>query len=131
MLASPELMYDVRIYSASDWFSDQVQLPPDQEKAIKLNLSPSVLDPWLAVTTYLPQFTHVAEPVAGSLCVRLVSTMSVLKTSLRLFVFAGVTVLAVLLIRQWMATKQYVFNKEDIAKLAKQYAGEFGTDCEA
>lgn len=24
-----------------------------------------------------------------------------------------------------MATKQYVFNKEDVAKLAKQYAGEF------
>eukprot|EP00064_Thunnus_orientalis_P010681 superscaffoldBa00001473_g10707 len=50
--------------------------------------------------------------------------MSVVKTSLRLLVFATVTVLAVLLLRHWMATKQYVFNREDIAKLAKQYAGQ-------
>lgn len=42
--------------------------------------------------------------------------------------FAAVTVLVVLLLRHWMATKQYVFNKEDIAKLAKQYAGEFGNE---
>ena len=51
--------------------------------------------------------------------------MSVVRTSFKLFVFAAVTVLVVLLLRQWMATKQYVFNKEDVAKLAKQYAGEF------
>lgn len=54
--------------------------------------------------------------------------MSVVRTSLRLFVFATVTVLAVLLLRHWMANKQYVFNKEDVAKLAKQYAGEFGNE---
>lgn len=56
---------------------------------------------------------------------RVVSAMSVVKTSLRLFVLVAVSVLAVLLLRHWMATKQYVFNKEDVAKLAKQYAGEF------
>uniref|UniRef100_A0A3B4V6N1 Sigma non-opioid intracellular receptor 1 n=1 Tax=Seriola dumerili TaxID=41447 RepID=A0A3B4V6N1_SERDU len=38
--------------------------------------------------------------------------------------FTIFTVLAVLLLRHWMATKQYVFNKEDVAKLAKQYAGQ-------
>lgn len=52
--------------------------------------------------------------------------MSVLRTSLKLVLFGAVTVLVVLLLRHWMATKQYVFNKEDIAKLVKQYAGEFG-----
>lgn len=52
--------------------------------------------------------------------------MSVIRTSLKLFLFAAVTVLVVLLLRHWMANKQYVFNKEDVAKLAKQYAGEFG-----
>lgn len=54
--------------------------------------------------------------------------MSALRTCLKLLVFAAVTVLVVLLLRHWMATKQYVFNKEDIAKLAKQYAGEFGNE---
>lgn len=51
-------------------------------------------------------------------------TMSVLRTALKLVLFGAVTVLVVLLLRHWMATKQYVFNKEDIAKLVKQYAGE-------
>lgn len=51
--------------------------------------------------------------------------MSVLRTSLKLVLFGAVTLLVVLLLRHWMATKQYVFNKEDVAKLAKQYAGEW------
>ncbi|XP_040053922.1 sigma non-opioid intracellular receptor 1 [Gasterosteus aculeatus] len=50
--------------------------------------------------------------------------MSVVRTCLKLFLFSALTVLAVLLLREWMATKQYVFNKEDVAKLAKQYAGQ-------
>lgn len=54
--------------------------------------------------------------------------MAVLGRGLKLLVFAGVTVLVVLLLRHWMATKQYVFNKEDVARLAKQYAGEFGDE---
>lgn len=54
--------------------------------------------------------------------------MSAFRTGVKLLVLAAVSVLVVLLLRHWMATKQYVFNKEDIAKLAKQYAGEFGRD---
>ncbi len=54
--------------------------------------------------------------------------MSLLRMSLKLFLFAAVTGLIVLLLRHWMATKEYVFNKEDVAKLAKQYAGEFGNE---
>lgn len=50
--------------------------------------------------------------------------MSLLKIISRLLVFAGVTVLTVLLLRYWLASKQYVFNREDVAKLAKQYAGQ-------
>lgn len=53
-----------------------------------------------------------------------VSAMSLLKIISRLLVFAGVTVLTVLLLRYWLASKQYVFNREDVAKLAKQYAGQ-------
>lgn len=53
--------------------------------------------------------------------------MSALRTGFKLLFFAAATVLVVLLLRHWMATKQYVFNKEDVAKLAKQYAGEFGS----
>lgn len=89
-----------------------------------------------ATCVFLPLCAHVVRPAAAaaaaatsaSLSVRVVSTMSVVKTSLKLFVFAAVTVLALLLLRNWMATKQYVFSKEDVAKLAKQYAGEFGTE---
>lgn len=74
----------------------------------------------------MPQCPHVVKPAAASLSVYVfVSTMSVVRTTLRLSVFAAATVLAVLLLRHWMATKQYVFNKDDVAKLAKQYAGEF------
>lgn len=47
---------------------------------------------------------------------------------MKLLLLAAVSVLVVLLLRHWMTAKQYVFNKEDIAKLAKQYAGEFGRD---
>lgn len=44
---------------------------------------------------------------------------------LKLVVFVGVLVLGVQYIQYWLANKQYVFTKEDVAKLAKQYAGEF------
>lgn len=53
--------------------------------------------------------------------------MSALRTGFKLLFFAAAAVLVVLILRHWMATKQYVFNKEDVAKLAKQYAGEFGS----
>lgn len=53
--------------------------------------------------------------------------MSALRTGFKLLLFATAAVLVVLLLRHWMATKQYVFNKEDIAKLAKQYAGGSGS----
>ncbi|KAM9425313.1 sigma non-opioid intracellular receptor 1 [Pholidichthys leucotaenia] len=49
--------------------------------------------------------------------------MSVLRTCLRLLILVSVTVLTVLLLRYWLNTKEYVFNKEDVAKLVKQYAG--------
>lgn len=44
---------------------------------------------------------------------------------LKLVVFVGVLVLVILYTQYWLANKQYVFTKEDIAKLAKQYSGEF------
>lgn len=44
---------------------------------------------------------------------------------LKLVVFVGVLVLVKQYIQYWLASKQYVFTKEDIAKLAKQYSGEF------
>ncbi|XP_008324340.1 sigma non-opioid intracellular receptor 1 [Cynoglossus semilaevis] len=50
--------------------------------------------------------------------------MSLLKIIFKLFVFASLTAVVVLLLQHWLATKQYVFNKDDIAKLAKQYAGQ-------
>ncbi|XP_076014780.1 sigma non-opioid intracellular receptor 1 [Genypterus blacodes] len=53
-----------------------------------------------------------------------VPVMSVIKTTVKLILLAGITVLTAALLRHWMATKQYVFNKEDIAKLAKQNAGQ-------
>lgn len=54
--------------------------------------------------------------------------MSAFRTAFKLLVFATAAVLVVFLLRHWMATKQYVFNKEDIAKLAKQYAGGSGSE---
>uniref|UniRef100_H3CGI7 Sigma non-opioid intracellular receptor 1 n=1 Tax=Tetraodon nigroviridis TaxID=99883 RepID=H3CGI7_TETNG len=50
--------------------------------------------------------------------------MSALRTAFKLLLLAAATVLVVLLLRHWMATKQYVFSREDVAKLAKQYAGQ-------
>ncbi|KPP60895.1 sigma non-opioid intracellular receptor 1-like [Scleropages formosus] len=50
--------------------------------------------------------------------------MSVATKVLKLVVAAGVLVLVVQYLKYWMANKQYVFNKEDVAKLAKQYAGQ-------
>ncbi|XP_048875011.1 sigma non-opioid intracellular receptor 1 [Brienomyrus brachyistius] len=43
---------------------------------------------------------------------------------LKLALTLGVLVLVVQYLRYWMESKQYVFNKEDVAKLAKQYAGQ-------
>lgn len=43
---------------------------------------------------------------------------------LKLVVFVGVLVLVIQYLQYWLANKQYVFTKEDVAKLAKQYAGE-------
>lgn len=56
--------------------------------------------------------------------------MSLLKIIFKLFVFASLTAVVVLLLQHWLTTKQYVFNKDDIAKLAKQYAGECHTSLE-
>jgi len=50
--------------------------------------------------------------------------MSLIRNILKMVVVIGVLVLTVQFIRYWMASKQYVFTKEDVAKLAKQYAGE-------
>ncbi|XP_077353708.1 sigma non-opioid intracellular receptor 1 [Festucalex cinctus] len=50
--------------------------------------------------------------------------MALFTSCCRLLVFIGVIVLSVLLLRHWMATKHYIFNHDDIAKLAKQYAGQ-------
>lgn len=44
---------------------------------------------------------------------------------LKLVVLVGVLALVMQYIQYWLANKQYVFTKEDVAKLAKQYAGEF------
>lgn len=51
--------------------------------------------------------------------------MFVTRKLLKLVVLVGVLVLVVQYIQYWLAHKQYVFTKEDVAKLAKQYAGEF------
>lgn len=51
--------------------------------------------------------------------------MFLIRKVLKLVVFVGVLVLAIQYIQYWLANKQYVFTKEDVAKLAKQYAGEF------
>uniref|UniRef100_A0A3P9M0Z4 Sigma non-opioid intracellular receptor 1 n=3 Tax=Oryzias TaxID=8089 RepID=A0A3P9M0Z4_ORYLA len=62
--------------------------------------------------------THVAGFAA--VC----ATMSFIKAIFKLLVLASVAVLVVLLLQNWMATKDYVFNRDDIAKLVKQYAGQ-------
>ncbi|XP_057675292.1 sigma non-opioid intracellular receptor 1 [Corythoichthys intestinalis] len=50
--------------------------------------------------------------------------MALVPRCFRLLVFVGVACLVVLLLKHWMATKQYIFNHDDIAKLTKQYAGQ-------
>ncbi|XP_061887720.1 sigma non-opioid intracellular receptor 1 [Entelurus aequoreus] len=50
--------------------------------------------------------------------------MACLRTCCKLLLFVGIAGLAVLLVNHWLATKQYLFNKDDIAKLAKQHAGQ-------
>ncbi|KAL0963278.1 hypothetical protein UPYG_G00352100 [Umbra pygmaea] len=50
--------------------------------------------------------------------------MSLTTKVLKLIVVAGMCVLMVLYLRHWMANKQYVFTKEDVATLARQYAGQ-------
>ncbi|XP_072309748.1 sigma non-opioid intracellular receptor 1 [Eucyclogobius newberryi] len=50
--------------------------------------------------------------------------MSVIRLLLKLLVFLSVAAVSLLLVHYWVATKEHVFNKEDIAKLAKQYAGQ-------
>lgn len=57
--------------------------------------------------------------------------MSLVNKIYKLFVFVGFTALTVLLINYWLATKQYVFTEEDVARIAKQYAGEFDNTCKA
>ncbi|XP_059400433.1 sigma non-opioid intracellular receptor 1 [Carassius carassius] len=50
--------------------------------------------------------------------------MSLLRVILKTVLVLGFLVLSVQFIRYWMANKQYVFTKEDVARLAKQYAGQ-------
>ncbi|KAM8872637.1 sigma non-opioid intracellular receptor 1 [Synchiropus picturatus] len=50
--------------------------------------------------------------------------MHVFKVILRLFIVVVTSALVILLLQHWLATKEYVFNREDVAKLAKQYAGQ-------
>ncbi|MCJ8742658.1 hypothetical protein PDJAM_G00084780 [Pangasius djambal] len=50
--------------------------------------------------------------------------MFVTRKLLKLVVFVGVVVLVIQYLHYWLASKQYVFTKEDVAKLAKQYAGQ-------
>lgn len=52
------------------------------------------------------------------------AVMSFTKTILKLVVAAGVVVLLVQYLQYWMSNKQYVFSKEGVAKIAKQYAGQ-------
>lgn len=51
--------------------------------------------------------------------------MFLIRGLLKLVVLVGVLVLVVQYLQYWLAHKQYVFTKEDVAILAKQYAGEF------
>lgn len=50
--------------------------------------------------------------------------MSLTTKFLKLVVFVGVLVLALQYLQYWLANKRYVFTKEDVAKLAKQYSGQ-------
>ncbi|XP_016115002.1 sigma non-opioid intracellular receptor 1 [Sinocyclocheilus grahami] len=50
--------------------------------------------------------------------------MSLIRIILKMVVVLGFLVLTVQFLRYWMANKQYVFTKEDVARLARQYAGQ-------
>ncbi|KAK1800559.1 hypothetical protein P4O66_005779 [Electrophorus voltai] len=50
--------------------------------------------------------------------------MSVTTKFLKLVVAVGVLVLVIQFLQYWMTHKRYVFTKEEVAKLAKQYAGQ-------
>lgn len=50
--------------------------------------------------------------------------MSLTTKCLKLVVLVGVLVLVVQYLQYWLANKRYVFSKEEVAKLAKQYAGK-------
>ncbi|KTG32363.1 hypothetical protein cypCar_00045344, partial [Cyprinus carpio] len=50
--------------------------------------------------------------------------MSLIRIVLKMVVVLGFLGLSVQFIRYWMANKQYVFTKEDVSRLAKQYAGQ-------
>ncbi|KAF3848886.1 hypothetical protein F7725_015383, partial [Dissostichus mawsoni] len=92
--------------------------PTDREEAVSWSPPSHASSPYgVFETTFLPLCTRVVNAAA-------VLTMPIVKTCLKLFLFGAVTVMTVLLLRHWMATKQYVFNKEDVAKIAKQYAGQ-------
>lgn len=128
MLATPGAAVAYTTNSACDWSSEHFPPPPDLEEAVSWT-APLLSADGVFGAACLPLCTHVAETLLLCLCLfAFVLTMSVVKTSLKLFLLAVVTVLTVLLLRHWMATKQYVFNREDVAKLAKQYAGEFGNE---
>lgn len=50
--------------------------------------------------------------------------MTAINKVLKLIVASGVLFLIVRCLRYWMVNKEYVFTKDDIANLAKQYAGQ-------
>lgn len=50
--------------------------------------------------------------------------MSVFRIAAKLLALLVATVLLVLLLRHWLQHKRYVFDQGDIARLAKQYAGQ-------
>lgn len=108
------------------WLAAQPLPAPDLSGSSCLLMTPRLLCRW-RVWSYLSAPFSTCSPTCCclSVCSLLFLTMSIVRTSLKLFLFGAVTVLVVLLLRHWMATKQYVFNKEDVARLAKQYAGEF------
>ncbi|XP_036385643.1 sigma non-opioid intracellular receptor 1 [Megalops cyprinoides] len=50
--------------------------------------------------------------------------MSFTSRIIKLVVVVGFIVFTLVYLQYWMANKQYIFNKEDVAKLAKQYSGQ-------
>ncbi|KAG7477179.1 hypothetical protein MATL_G00091330 [Megalops atlanticus] len=50
--------------------------------------------------------------------------MSFISRIIKLVVVVGFIVFILVYLQYWMENKQYIFNKEDVAKLAKQYAGQ-------